>query len=193
MSSLICDKYRQRVDKALAQRRLAKATIDQETAALNECEENLVACMEAQQVAQALAKTIQARAHQAIASVVTRALAFVFDEPYEFVITFEEKRGRTEAALSFTRDGHTLDPKSSSGYGPMDVAAFALRMACLCLHRPPKRRLLILDEPFKWVSVHNRPRVRALLEMLATEMQVQIIMVTHMAELQAGTIIEIGG
>lgn len=146
---------------------------------------------EAQSILQHIATTIQEQAHSKIASVVTRCLEAVFDDPYEFQITFERKRGKTEAVLSFVRDGQQVHPLSASGGGVVDVAAFALRLACLMLSVPRKRRTLVLDEPFKFVSKEYRHRIRELLETLAEEMDVQFIMVTHIPELECGKVVEI--
>ena len=84
-----------------------------------------------------------------------------------------------------------VDPMDGSGGGVVDVAAFALRVSCLMLSQPPLRRLLVLDEPFKFVSEGFRGRVRKMLETLADEMKLQIVMVTHIRELETGKIIEL--
>lgn len=90
--------------------------------------------------------------------------------------------------MVFIRDGQEIDPMSASGGGVIDVAAFALRLACLLLATPRPRRLLVLDEPFRFVSAKYRPKIRALLLQLSEELGVQIILVTHITELQIGTV-----
>lgn len=146
----------------------------------------------AQEIIQTVSKTIQENAHSKIASVVSRCLESVFDEPYKFQISFERKRGKTEAKISFVRDEAEVDPMTASGGGVVDVAAFALRLSCLMLSVPPVRKTLILDEPFKFVSQNYRDRIRELLESLSEDLKVQIIMVTHIPEIESGKIIEIG-
>ena len=148
---------------------------------------------QAQKILQAAAEAVQQQAHRRLASVVTRCLKAVFGEEdaYEFRIRFEQKRGKTEAQLLFARDGMEVDPVDAAGGGVIDVAAFALRTACLLLTVPPKRRLLVLDEPFKMLSRTYRARVRQLLITLAEEMSLQIIMVTHSEELIAGKVVEL--
>jgi DNA repair exonuclease SbcCD ATPase subunit len=84
-----------------------------------------------------------------------------------------------------------VDPMAAAGGGVVDVAAFALRLACLMLHRPAVRRTVVLDEPFKFVSADRRGYVRQMLEDLAEELNVQFIMVTHIEELKTGHVIEI--
>jgi len=74
----------------------------------------------------------------------------------------------------------------------VDVAAFALRLSALMLSRPARRRVVVLDEPFKFVSAGYRDRVRAMLENLAPDLEVQFIFVTHIDELRCGHIVEVG-
>lgn len=146
---------------------------------------------EAQVIVQSVAATVQEQAHAKIASVVSRCLEAVFDEPYQFEIHFERKRGKTEARLVFVRNGCEFSPMDSSGGGVLDVAAFALRVACLMLSIPAKRKTIILDEPFKFVSIEYRERIREMIEMLSAEMQIQFIIVTHISEIVCGKIVKI--
>ena len=146
----------------------------------------------AKDIAQTVAQGIQQRAHQNIANVVSRCLEAIFDDPPQFKIHFERKRNRTEARLVFVRNDHEVDPLSSDSGGVVDVAAFALRLACLLLSRPKLRPIIVLDEPFRALHADIRPRVKTLLEELSKELKVQIILVTHDEALGAGTIIELG-
>ena len=146
---------------------------------------------EAQSVLQLVATEVQANAHRRIAEVVSRCLSLVFDEPYTFNINFERSRGRTQAILTLERNGLELDAMGGVGGGVVDVAGFALRLACLMLARPQVRRLLVLDEPFKHLSREYRPRARTMLTTLAEEMGVQVIMVTHDKALMCGKIVQL--
>lgn len=170
----------------------ARRAVTDEKTALSEAENRLEIAVQAQKLLQGVAEAVQQQAHQQIAAVVTRCLEAVFGEDaYEFVIQFEQKRGKTEAQLLFRRDGLCVDPTSSAGGGVVDTASFALRLACLILSRPAKRRLLVLDEPFRFLSREYRPAVRELLLTLAKELGVQIIMVTHSTELVCGKVVEL--
>ncbi len=185
-------KYRKKVDESLAMLKTAKEIVKREQRNYTKSETHLFNVEEAMGLLQIVAQQIQQRVHDQIAAVVSRCLEAVFDDPYEFRLSFEQKRGRTEAKLSFIREGMEISPMDGSGGGVIDVASFALRLACLMLTRPPGRRLVILDEPFKFVSEEYRERVKVMLEELADELGVQFVMVTHIDELQTGTVIEIG-
>jgi DNA repair exonuclease SbcCD ATPase subunit len=163
-----------------------------EKKALKKAQKNIHTAEEAQKLIQAAAQTIQQKAHNQIASVVSKCLETVFDDPYEFHIVFERKRGKTEARLVFVRDGLEISPTTASGGGVVDVAAFALRVACMLLHKPTTRRLIVLDEPFKFVSSEYRPKIRAMLETLATDLKIQFVIVTHITELQVGQVVDLG-
>jgi DNA repair exonuclease SbcCD ATPase subunit len=182
---------RKTTDRLMADYNLCKQRAIDEEIALETAEKVTAQTIKAQEVVQAVAQTVQQQAHERIASVVSRSLEAVFDDPYEFKIIFERKRGRTEARLIFLRDGNELAPIDGAGGGAIQIAAFACRLASIMLTKPPGRRVLVLDEPFKDVSAEYRERLKELLLTLAEEMELQIIMVTHITELQCGTIIKL--
>lgn len=159
----------------------------------NEADEEYADSIEAADIIQAIGQDLQQQAHKQVSSVVSKCLACVFDDPYTFKITFERKRNRTHANLILERDGNTLtSPLNETSGGVLDVAAFALRIAALLLSKPSRRRLVFLDEPFKFVHPPEiRPRLVSMLEMLADDFDVQFVMVTGIEELRCGKVIEI--
>jgi len=185
--------YRDITNKALHQLSSAQERRKIEKQVLKDVRIALEDTRSANDLAKSVARDIQARVCGCIAGVVSKCLEGVFDEPYDFKMDFVSRRGRTEVDLTFEKDGQVVDPVSASGGGVVDVASFALRLAAILLSGPKTRRILILDEPFKFLSRIYRPRIRQLLEDLAKEMSMQIIMVTHIDELQTGTIVEVGG
>ena len=186
--------FRSRLDKTLADYRHARRVVAEEKVCLKKARKELTSTEEAQSVIQTVAQSVQQKVHDRISAVVSRCLKAVFDDPYEFKVLFERKRGKTEARLVFVKDGHELVPRSASGGGVLDVAAFALRLACLMMTRPPVRRLLVMDEPFRHLqpAEYYHPRVRDLLESLSRDMKVQFIIVSHEEELQTGRVVRIG-
>lgn len=168
-----------------------RASVTEEETELAKAELDHQHSLQAQTLIMELAQKVQAQAHKRISQVVSSCLDAIFDEPYEFRITFELKRGRTEAKLRFVRDGNEVSPMDASGGGAVDVAAFALRAACVVLHRPRLQRVMALDEPFKFVSKDYRPAVRAMLEQVSRDLGMQIIMVTHDEAYETGKVIEI--
>lgn len=188
---------REKLDKKLVEFQMISSQASQESSAMIQAEDNESNAEEAQKILQSVAQTIQQEAHNKIASVVSRCLESVFDDPYEFVISFERKRGKTEAHLQFKRNGMLFtDPKNEVGGGVIDLAAFALRLACLVLEKPVRRRILVLDEPFTRIrGEQNRSRMRALLESLSNDFDLQLLIcVDHQAypEFLLGTVVDMG-
>jgi len=189
---MLIDRSRRLINRLLQQRHAAGETARREDEILKEISARLAGVLEAQAVVRAIAQEIQQRAHGRIASVVSRCLEAVFDDPYEFRIEFEQKRGKTEAVLEFVRDDKVFrEPLNEVGGGVIDVAAFALRLAVVMLSRPVLRRVLVLDEPFKNIrGAENRARTRRMLEMLADELGFQFVLNTDIPEYRLGTVVE---
>jgi DNA repair exonuclease SbcCD ATPase subunit len=187
------DKLFSQVSEKRTAYKLARTQYETEKENLERAKASLAAAEQARDIIQEVAQQLQREVHHRIAGIVTLGLKTVFDNPYTFKINFEKKRGRTEAEMLFERDGVELDPFSSAGGGVIDVAAFALRVACLSLSKPSLRPILILDEPFKNVSKSKGylDQIPALLEKLSEELGLRIIMVTHIEELKVGKVIDL--
>ena len=180
---------RNQVNEMLSDHKRALQQHTKEKLGLRQCKRRRRTLEQAQAYAQQIAQQVQTKAHNRIAGVVSRCLEAVFDEPYAFKLLFETKRGRTEAKLIFERDGLEVDPMTASGGGVVDVASFALRLSNLMLSRPPLRRFIAMDEPFRFVHVEYRERLEDLLNTLAEEMGVQFLMVSR--EMVAGKVVRV--
>jgi DNA repair exonuclease SbcCD ATPase subunit len=180
------------LDKAVSLYHHAKTTLESETKLLKKERERLEYIQEAQRILQGIAESVQQSAHAQIAGIVTRCLRAVFDDDgYEFHVAFERKRGKTEAVMYFTKDGHRLELDDDAG-GVLDVISFALRLACILLSRPRRRRLLVADEPMKFVNGGKyQSRVAELLESLAKDLDFQMVIVTDDDWLKVGKIIDL--
>lgn len=184
---------RKKTNRLLADYRHAKRRVNEESEALSTALIRVKSVSKAQVIVQQVAEKVQQQAHARIAAIVTKCLRAVFDDPYKFQIDFERKRGKTEAKLTFIRGDYKINPIKGAGGGVIDVASFALQIACIMLQRPKRRRVFIADEPFKFVSERKkyRERVRELIETLAEELDFQFILITHDKSLEAGKVIQI--
>ncbi len=184
--------HRKRIDLSLTNYKYACDSLRMDEKTLREVKDKEKATLEAQEILQGIAKEVQQAAHTQISSVVTRCLEAVFgDEAYQFKIDFKQARGKTEARLLFVRDGEEIEPIDSTGGGVIDVASFALRLSCLILSRPARRRVLIMDEPWKFLSRDYQPLMRDMMEVLSEELGVQFIIVTHSDLIKCGKVISL--
>ncbi len=123
---------------------------------------------------------------QHLSGIVTKALASVFDDPYECKVEFVERRNSTECDIILVKDGFEYSPLGSCGYGVADIVSFTLRIAYLLLGS--KRRTLCFDEPMRHLSEDRQPFAADLIRKLSKEFNIQMIIVTHEDELlQAAT------
>jgi len=168
--------------------------LDSETLGLKKARLRLSDLLEAQDIAQRAAEQVQKQAHSQICRIVSMCLEAVFDDPYEFRINFERKRGKTEANLVFVRDGEIFDdPLHESGGGQVDVASFALRISSLLLSRPVLRRFVVMDQPFPNVSEEKGyiDRIPEMILNLSKQFKIQFFIVTHIDELKIGKIVQL--
>ena len=139
---------------------------------------------ESQVFLQRIAKETQSHLRFQVEDVVNSALDVVFPGEYEFKLEFEISRGRTEARLVFLsqKTGKEVDPMSASGGGVVDLTSFALRIACYALERGIDN-VIILDEPFRFISRDLQARAGEILKFLSKKMNLQFIIVTHISEM----------
>jgi DNA repair exonuclease SbcCD ATPase subunit len=132
---------------------------------------------------QKVAKETQEKIRFHIQDIVQLSLDYCFPEDnYKFDVSFDIERGKTVANLSFKKNGKEIDPLGSSGGGLNDVVSFALRLAVWSLGKT--ERIIILDEPFKWLSKDLHSKAGELLRKLSDELKLQIIMTTHLSALE---------
>lgn len=112
-----------------------------------------------------------------IQDLVQSAIDVCFPGQYEFVMEFETKRGRTECSLFVQQGNEIMDPLTSSGGGLVDILSLALRIAALSLSQYDK--VLLLDEPLKFLSSDLKPIAAEMFKELAHKLGIQLIMVTH--------------
>jgi len=138
---------------------------------------------EAQTIIRTVTLQTQQELQYHISSITSMALEAVFADPYQFEVEFVERRNKTEADVYFTKNGDKIDPMSGSGGGVVDIAAFSLRASLRQLQSNASRKILILDEPFRFLSKGLQPRAAEMLREISLKLGLQIIMVTHNEDL----------
>ncbi len=138
------------------------------------------------EIIQQVAKLTQQELEVHISELVTLALEAVFPNPYKMVLKFETRRNRSEADLLLQdENGNLLSPMDSVGGGVVDVAAFALRIALWSLKRPRPRAVMVMDEPFRFLSADLQGKAALMLKEISRKLGIQFIIVTHEENLMA--------
>jgi DNA repair exonuclease SbcCD ATPase subunit len=134
---------------------------------------------EAREIIRFVAQKTQEQLSYHISDITSLAMEAVFPNPYSLVVEFVQRRNRTECDLLFERDGLRIDPLSASGVGAIDVASFALRIASWSMAVKRTRPVIILDEPFRYLSENYQPLASAMLKEVSQKLGIQFIIVTH--------------
>ena len=131
-------------------------------------------------VIQDTAQVTQNMLRNKITNLVNLAIRSVFDDPPLFIMEITLKRNRTECELLF-KDGDSVSkPIESAGGGLLDIVSLALRIVMWTFTNTDNT--LILDEPAKFCSPDLAPKVSTMLSELSKKLDLQIIMVSHQAD-----------
>lgn len=134
----------------------------------------------AQTIIQQTAQQTQEQLKYRVSELGTLALSAIFDDPYELNLDFELRRNRTEADITLSKgDGEKINPLDAAGGGVADVTSFGLRSSLLTLRKPPLRRTVILDEPFRYLDRKAQVKAGLLLNELSDRMNIQFIIISH--------------
>jgi len=168
-----------------------KQTLSDKKVKCEGIQEEIVNTLTAQKIAQTVAEETQRNLEEHISGVVTKAFQAIFDDPYEFRVRFETKRGKTECNLFFVKNEQEVEPLTAAGGGTVDVASFALRCAVWAMK--PNRPVFILDEPFRFLSRDLQHKASAMLKLFSETLGVQIILISHIPEIieNADSVIEV--
>ena len=168
------------IKKGVQQR--IQSELDNKKTKLKDLQTELYSSEKARAILQLVAKETQEQLEYKISELVSLGLSAIFDNPYELVLNYEIKRGKTEANILFKRDGNICRPMLSSGGGAVDVAAMGLRIAIWSLKSPRTRNTIVMDEPFRFLSLKHQEKASLLLSEISKKLGIQIIMVTHNQE-----------
>lgn len=118
-----------------------------------------------------------------IENLATRSLRYIFDRDYKFEIEISEKRNASSADFFVVEENENgrvkTNPEISKGGGIVDIVSLALRLSFLENSNPQIHGPLILDEPAKHVSDEYIFDIGDFLLQFSSQMNRQIIMITH--------------
>ena len=137
-------------------------------------------CTNAREIIRQVAVFTQEQLSFHLEDIVSNAMESVFDHPYKFKVKFETSRNKTECVLRLEdHNGFLVSPLDASGGGVVDVCSFALRIAIWSISSPRTRSVLILDEPFRYLSRDLLDNAGNMLKELSEKLGLQILMISH--------------
>lgn len=173
------NKYRQKLERLKGERQVLRRDVKQHRTRMKELWVSISKHEEAREILREAGLQTQRQLQFHISDITSLAMEAVFTEPYQLKVDFVERRNKTECDLWFERDGDLISPLEASGGGAVDVAAFALRVACYSMTTPKTNPVIILDEPMRFLSRDNQKRASIMVKELSQKLGVQFIIVTH--------------
>jgi len=171
--------YRQKLERLIAERDLTRKQLRKLGAQIGEAQETLAASKEAFDIASTVMIGTQNEVKAFIEKSVTLALQTVFGPSYAFQLTYESKRGQSEATLAVLKDGEPYSPEDESGGGIIDVTSFGLRLTLWALSGEDAAPVFLLDEPARNLSRDKLDAFAMMLRQLVEMFHVQVIQVSH--------------
>lgn len=171
---------RNKIENRKGQRDQLQHSINATEQKIREGQRDLLRHERALEIVKQVGLTTQKQLEYHLSEQVSLAMEAVFDDPYKLKVDFQEKRGKTEVEILFTRRDLEFPPLGSAGGGTIDVASLALQIAYWAMRRDKKvRPLLLLDEPFSRLKgVDANRRALAIVQEISGRLGLQIIMVS---------------
>ena len=119
-----------------------------------------------------------------IQGLVSRGLQVIFGPGYSFSIEMGQSRGQVTTEFRVSTGDGARDPLGAHGGGLVNVVAFVLRLVVVAL-TPSLSRTIVLDEPFAQLSAGYLEGVGEFLRELCDATGIQLIIVSHEAEISA--------
>lgn len=132
----------------------------------------------AREYIRSVAEKTQSLLSRSISSIVSMALAAVYDDPEQFLIEFVKRRNTVECDLLFEKDGKVFQPVGFTGGGVLSVTCFALKNAFRRFNKS-NRPVIILDEPFPDVSPDLQHKISKMLSLMSQKLHMQFIIISH--------------
>lgn len=163
----------------------ANSLLAQRKARLEELEASRTVVERSHGICQSVAKMTQENLSVQLDSLINLALNTCFPNQYRFDTRFVENRGKTELRFVLTdlnTGKENDDIINGFGGGLVDVVSLALR---LCLHSlDDSESVIVLDEPFKFLSRDLRSQAACLIRELSERLNLQFIIITHIPEIE---------
>jgi len=168
--------YSDKINKLSTKKTIYEEKISELKRLIKITTKNIDTLEKAQAFIQRVAQDTQSQLKFQITEIVQLALDPCWPDEYVFSLEFEIKNNRTVAQLKFINNGNIVDPTEEDGGGAVDVASFALRLATWSLGKTAP--IILVDEPFKMLSVDLSEKIGDIMKELSTKLGVQFIMVT---------------
>ena len=170
--------YRSLVNYKKEELRIKREQLESQRKDIQGVEEKLASLKKIAGIFKKSAVSSQEYLSEYLTALVTDSIKVVFpDRNLIFRVEFSTARD-TQCNVSLEEDGKKLSLFDSEGYGVLDIISIVLRAAYIVLDKSEK--IMILDEPFRNLSVDRHEAASKMLYHLSHRLKMQIIINTHL-------------
>ena len=170
--------YRSLVNYKKEELRIKREQLESKRKDIQGVEEKLASLKKIAGIFKKSAVSSQEYLSEYLTALVTDSIKVVFpDRNLIFKVEFSTARD-TQCNVSLEEDGKKLSLFDSEGYGVLDIISIVLRAAYIVLDKSEK--IMILDEPFRNLSVDRHEAASKMLYDLSHRLKMQIIINTHL-------------
>ena len=170
--------YRSLVNYKKEELRIKREQLESKRKDIQGVEEKLASLKKIAGIFKKSAVSSQEYLSEYLTALVTDSIKVVFpDRSLIFRVEFSTARD-TQCNVSLEEDGKKLSLFDSEGYGVLDIISIVLRAAYIVLDKSEK--IMILDEPFRNLSVDRHEAASKMLYDLSHRLKMQIIINTHL-------------
>ena len=170
--------YRSLVNYKKEELRIKREQLESKRKDIQGVEEKLASLKKIAGIFKKSAVSSQEHLSEYLTALVTDSIKVVFtNRNLIFRVEFSTARD-TQCNVSLEEDGKKLSLFDSEGYGVLDIISIVLRAAYIVLDKSEK--IMILDEPFRNLSVDRHEAASKMLYDLSHRLKMQIIINTHL-------------
>lgn len=170
--------YRSLVNYKKEELRIKREQLESKRKDIQGVEEKLASLKKIAGIFKKSAVSSQEYLSEYLTALVTDSIKVVFpDRNLIFRVEFSTARD-TQCNVSLEENGKKLSLFDSEGYGVLDIISIVLRAAYIVLDKSEK--IMILDEPFRNLSVDRHEAASKMLYDLSHRLKMQIIINTHL-------------
>lgn len=171
-------KIREKYDKLFIEKSLLLQEKRTKKRELTKIKKQIEVCATSHFLLIEVSKAIQKQFKKRVEVLITNAIQSIYDYPYIFKLQFEHKRNNIEVRPIIKKGKTELVPKDDMGGGVLDVISIGFQIILWYLQNPRTRKILFLDEPFRFLGSYSR-KAGFMLKYLSRYFGLQIIMTSH--------------
>lgn len=118
-----------------------------------------------------------------VSDIVSKGISDIFARPWQVVFKEEIKAGQKTLGIYLKKDNELETIPDAVGGGVTQTVSILMRIVLIFLLKGKAEQLLVIDEALSHLAETHLPRAAEVIQKVATDLKIQIIMITHQEQL----------